>query len=143
MESLITLDCSNYSENLVDVLKVFQQIGWNIYNSQEMIEYLPVGDDDNYDWQCTKMSITKFYDIIADKIANKEQIGVNLFYDNGGEGICLLAYNTNQIILSLSINRRVIGERHTDMEWYLKNIVYRLWDIRVKLLFYKIEELED
>ena len=28
MEALMTLDCSNYSENIVEVLKIFQQIGW-------------------------------------------------------------------------------------------------------------------
>ena len=27
MEALMTLDCSNYSENIVEVLKIFQQIG--------------------------------------------------------------------------------------------------------------------
>lgn len=34
MEALMTLDCSNYSENIVEVLKIFQQIGWYIYNPQ-------------------------------------------------------------------------------------------------------------
>ena len=52
MEALMTLNCSNYSKNIVDILKMFQQIGWNIYNSQGKVEYLPIGDDDEYDWRC-------------------------------------------------------------------------------------------
>ena len=44
MEALMTLDCSNYSENIVEVLKIFQQIGWYIYNPQGKTEYLPIGD---------------------------------------------------------------------------------------------------
>ena len=53
MEALMTLDCSNYSENIVEVLKIFQQIGWYIYNPQGKVEYLPIDDDDEYDWQRT------------------------------------------------------------------------------------------
>ena len=34
MEALMSLDCSNYSESIADVLKIFQQIGWYIYNPQ-------------------------------------------------------------------------------------------------------------
>ena len=52
MEALMTLDCSNYSENIVEVLKIFQQIGWYIYNPQGKVEYLPIDNDDEYDWQC-------------------------------------------------------------------------------------------
>lgn len=48
MEAFISLDCSNYSENIVDILKIFQQIRWNIYNPQGKVEYLPIGDDDEH-----------------------------------------------------------------------------------------------
>ena len=34
MEALMTLDCSAYSENIADILRIFQQIGWCIYNPQ-------------------------------------------------------------------------------------------------------------
>ena len=44
MEASVTLDCSIYSENIVDVLKAFQQIGWGMYYPQGKIAYLPIGD---------------------------------------------------------------------------------------------------
>lgn len=143
MEALMTLDCSNYSENILEVLKIFQQIGWRIYNPQGKVEYLPVGDVDEYDWQCDEKSESELYDIISKKITSKEQIGINLFYCNGAEGISLMACNTSQIILSITINRKTIKGKYTDMAWYLQNIIYKFLDIDLRLLSYKIEEYED
>lgn len=143
MEALMILDCSKYSENIVEVLKIFQQIGWYIYNPQGKVEYLPIGDDDEYDWQCDEKSESELYDIISKKIASKEQIGINLFYCNGAEGISLIACNTSQIILSITINRKTVKGKYTDMAWYLQNIIYKFLDIDVRLLSYKIEEYED
>lgn len=143
MESLITLNCSNYTKNIVDVLRIFQQIGWDIYNPQGEVEYLPVGDDDMYNWQCEKMPESKLYDIVSEKMALKERIGVNLFYDNGIEGISLLAETPKQIVLGISVNRRIRKGRYTDMAWYLENIIYKLLDIGVRLLSYELMEYED
>lgn len=143
MEALMTLDCSNCSERIVDVLKIFQQIGWYIYNPQGKVEYLPIGDDDEYDWQCKEISEIELYDIISEKNAKKEQIGINLFYSNGTEGISLMAYNTSQIMLSITINRKIVKGKYTDMAWYLENIIYKFLNIDVRLLSYKIEEYED
>lgn len=143
MEALITLNCSNYSKSILDILKIFQQIGWDIYNLQGKAEYLPVNDDGMYNWQSGKISESELYDIVSEKIVKKEQIGVNLFYKNGKEGITLMAYTTDEVMLSLSINRKVIGERYTDSIWYLENIIYKFLKIGIRLLSYKLEEYED
>jgi len=143
MEAIMTLNFGNYSKNIEDVLKMFKQIGWDIYNLQGKVEYLPLGDGDKYDWQCEEISENKLYDIISDKIAKKEQVGVNLFYNNGTEGISFMARNTEQIMLSIAINRKIVKGRYTDMVWYLENIVYKFFDVGVRLLFYKFEEFED
>lgn len=89
------------------------------------------------------MPMDKLYDIISKKTAKKEQIGVNLFYNNGVEGITLLANTTGQIMLSISINRKIMKGKYTDMAWYLENIIYKFFDIDVRLLSYKLEEYED
>ena len=143
MEALITLDCGYYSKNIIDVIKLFQKIEWELYNSQGKIEFLPLGDKEDFDWQYEEMSETEFYDIVSQKIVCKEMVGVNLFHKNGIEGISLLAYNTNQIILNISINRRMVDEKYTDVTWYLSNIIYKLWELGVRLLSYKLEEFED
>lgn len=143
MEALITLNCSDYSKSMLDILKIFQQIGWDIYNLQGKVEYLPVNDDGMYNWQSDKISESELYDIVSEKIVKKEQIGVNLFYKNGKEGITLMAYTTDEVMLSLSVNRKVIGERHTDSIWYLENIIYKFLKMGIRLLSYKLEEYED
>ena len=143
MEALMTLDCSAYSENIADILRIFQQIGWHIHNPQGKVKYLPIGDDDKYDWQCDEISESELYDVISKKMEGKEQIGVNLFYCNGTEGLSLMAYNTSQTILSITINRKTVKEKYTDMSWYFENIVYKLLNADVRLLSYKIEEYED
>lgn len=142
MEALMTLNCSYYSENIIDILNIFQKIGWGIYNAQGKVEYLSICDDE-YDWLCEKIPMDKLYDIISRKTAKKEQVGVNLFYNNGAEGITLLANTTEQIMLCISINRKIIKGKYTDMVWYLENIIYKFFDIDVRLLSYKLEEYED
>ena len=48
-----------------------------------------------------------------------------------------------QIILSITINRKTIKGKYTDMSWYLENIIYKFLSSDVRLLSYKIEEYED
>ena len=67
MEAFITINCSNYSDNIIDIINLFQEIGWEIYNSKGEIEFLPIGDDDKYDWQREKMSVENFYEIVSKK----------------------------------------------------------------------------
>ena len=143
MEALMELNFSKYSENMLDILKIFQQIGWNIYNYQGKIKYLPIGDNDDYDWQCEEISEIELYDIISEKVAKKEQVGVSLYDQNGAEGIDFIANATDQIILSIDINRKTVYGKHTNMIWYIENIIYRLFDAGVRLVSYGVKEYED
>lgn len=142
MEAFITINCSNYSDNIIDIINLFQEIGWEIYNSKGEIEFLPIGDDDKYDWQREKMSVENFYEIVSKKLAQNEQVGVDLFYE-GTEGISLLAFNTEQILLSIIINRKLLDKCHTDMRWYLEHIIYKFFEFGVNILSYNMEEYED
>lgn len=143
MEAAITLNCSDYSDNIWDVIKLFQRIGWGIYDSQGKVEYLPVNDNGMYDWQYSSISESELYDIVSKKIMDEEPIGVHLFYKDGLEGISFLASNTSEIMLSLSIYRKIFIGRNTDIVWYVNNIIYKLLDIGVRLLSYEFEEFED
>ena len=100
---------------------------------------MPVGDDDMYEWQCEKISEIKLYEIVSKKMALHEQIGVNLFYGNGSEGISLLADTTK----ARSIDRKTYKGNNTDMVWYLENIIYKLIDIGVRISSYKLQEYDD
>lgn len=66
MEASITLDFSSYSNNIIDVIKLFGKIGWSIYNTKGEVEYLPIGDADKYNWQwgkCPKLNFLRWYPI--------------------------------------------------------------------------------
>ncbi len=65
-----------------------------------------------------------------------------MFYE-GTEGISLLAYNTEQILLSIIVNRKLLDKYHTDMGWYLEHIIYKFFECGVNILSYKLEEFED
>lgn len=143
MEAIITFNGKAFSESIVDIVKEFQKIGWGILNPQGMVEYLPVGDNERYNWKEENIEESKLYDILLTKMARKEPVGINLFYHGGTEGISMIADNTEEIILGLSINRKIINDNHTDTAWYLENIIYKLLDNGVRLLAYKVEEQED
>ena len=82
MEASISLNCSAYSKDLIEVIKLFKLIGWGIYNSKGQVEYLPVDDNDMYNWQCEIISELELYNIISKKITNGEVVGISLFYNN-------------------------------------------------------------
>jgi hypothetical protein len=143
MEALITLDCSCFSDSITDIIAAFKQIGWSTFNSNGETEYLPVGDNDEYDWYKKVMTESELQSIITAKTSKNERIGINLFYRDGVEGITLLSSNTKEIILCLSINRRTINNTHTDMSWYLENVIYKLLNTNVRIISYKATEYED
>ena len=68
-------------------------------------------------------------------------IGVNLFYNNGVEGISFLADTTDEILLSLFIYRKIFKGKI--QIWYLKNIIYKFFNIGVRILSYTLKEYED
>ncbi|MCM1161734.1 MAG: hypothetical protein NC412_10965 [Roseburia sp.] len=50
-EAIIEINCSRYSERIIDLINLFNELGWKYYNTEKKIEYLPIGDDDAFDWQ--------------------------------------------------------------------------------------------
>lgn len=49
-ETSITIDCSRYSDRIIDVISLLNEIGWKYYNNSNQIEFLPIGDNDNFNW---------------------------------------------------------------------------------------------
>ena len=143
MEASITLNLSGHSKYVLDALAAFQQIGWNIYNPEGKAEYIPLGDRDHYDWQSDEMSESAFFDLAAKKLANKEPVVVNLFFEGGKEGVTFLAEDTENILLNLSIHHRRARGRNTDMAWYWQNIICRFLEADIRVLSYTLAEVED
>ncbi len=129
---------SNFND-VVEVLKKFKSAGWNIGDSKGRVSYLPIGDNDDYDWQDNYLSNEEIYNIVRIKQQNKEVIGINLFWKDSNTGITALFLNTNSLIISFSINQKKIdmndSRSMTDVNWYIEHIVNQVDDI----CYYKIE----
>ena len=54
-----------------------------------------------------------------------------------------MANTTEQIMLDISINRKIIKDKYTDMVWYLENIIYKFFEMDVRLFSYELKEYED
>ena len=128
-EALITINCERYSERIMDIVDLLFQIGWCNRNKKGDVEYLPVGDKGEYNWQEQQISDDEVNLIINKKQDENEMVGLALYYQNSIEGLILLAKNTKEIMLDLDINRRKMGEDRdaiTDIGWYFDNLIQKI-----------------
>lgn len=145
-EAMLEINCSRYSEKIIDIISLFNKMGWKYFNSKGEVEYLPLGDDDDYDWQKSVLSDDEVRKVINSKQEHSEKIGLNLYYNNSFVGISLLADNTSQILLNLNINRKTINDTRdalTDVTWYIKHIVQKLEAEGCTIEHFKVEEYVD
>ena len=145
-EALITLNCKRYSERIVDIVSLFIQSGWRYYNSDNKIAYLPLGSDDDFDWQKDNFSVEKLYEIIEEKQEKKELVGLILYFKKSNEGITILAKNTKEIVISLDINRKAVEDSRdsvTDIGWYFRNIIQKFKENGCPIDYIKFEEYSD
>lgn len=132
-------------KKIIDIINLFNRIGWKYYNHNNEVEYLPIGDNGDYDWQKSVLSKIELQDLVNKKQDNKEIVGLNLYYENMEQGITLLAENTEQIVIDLDINRKTIEsnrESITDVGWYIENIIKKLEDEKCHVDFLKFEEYQ-
>lgn len=142
-EAILEINCNRYTSNIMETIKLFEKIGWEYRNCNNKIEFLPLGDNDNYNWQEKSLSDYEIKDLINKKQKNLEKIGLNLYYQNSCEGICLIANNTKQISLYLNIYRRTIEndrESITDIGWYIEHIIQALIREKCPIDYFKFEE---
>lgn len=125
-EALITINCGRYSKKITDFILLLDKLNWKIHNDKGSVEYLPVGDNDAFAWQSEKLSIKEVFGIINQKQENNELVGIDLLYKGTECGMSLLARNTNDIMLDLDIERKILPDKTTDFAWYFQNIIVQL-----------------
>ncbi len=138
MEASITIEMID-SYSIVEIIEIFRNIGWTIYNNGGKVELM----SDDYSWDTYNLTYNELYEKLIETKKSEKCVGLNLFYENGNEGTSLLTFNSNEIILDLSIYRRIIKNNYTDMSWYIQNIVDKMIDENVKILTYKAEDYCD
>ncbi|WP_144687022.1 hypothetical protein [Acetivibrio clariflavus] len=91
------------------------------------VSFLPLGDNDDYDWQSEEIDLEQLMDIIDKKEKQNEVIGVILYWDKSSIGMQLLIWNSGKLPFILTINRKILNDNTeinvTDVNWYLERIL--------------------
>lgn len=125
-DSYIEIDCRRYSDRIADMIEAFKTIGWDIHNYDGAIEYLPIGDIYDFDWQVSKLSESELKTMIDYKQDQDELVGLHLFFTCEEAGISVSAKSTNEIMIGLDIYRKTCKDNTTDLAWYFNNIIVPL-----------------
>jgi len=135
----------NKKYSIEDIIKMFINIGWNLYDEQGKITYLPLGDVDEFNWQSDLMNEEDFYMLIREKEKHNELIGLTLYWSNTMIGVDLLAQSSYDIMLSITVNRKLMYADSsisiTDVNWYIDKTVINLKKAKYQVENFKFEEL--
>lgn len=146
-EASFELNCSSYSDNVLDIIQLLGSFGWTYYDEDEHAEYLPVGDRDNYDWQIGEIPEGELYGIMQHKLERGEAVGLVMYYRDTDRGITLLASDTSEILIMPNINRKTLVEDDsysvTDVSWYAERIIQKLLWYNCKVDSFHFEEYTD
>lgn len=145
-EASIEINCERYSQRLSEIIELLDMIGWGFFDEDDNVEYLPLGDRGDYNWQIgASMSKGELYSLIGRKQERGEMVGLVMYYCDTDVGITLLAENTASIMIMLNINRRTLGEDFyeiTDIGWYTSNLVHKLIRNGCPVDLFQYEEIE-
>lgn len=120
--SVILANRCNQSLSSVKIINSLLNNGWHLEKNNK-IYYLPLGDDDDFDWQENQINKDAFAEIVEQKEQAGEIIGVGLTWGNTDIGVILLIYANYQLSFSLAINRKKLQSNVTDFNWYLEKIL--------------------
>ena len=123
-EAYLILDCSLYTDSIAEIIRAFQQTGWEFADGKA--EYLPLHDDDMFDWQAAPVPAEEVLAIVTEKQRCGELCGVILYHQDSDRGFSLLAKNTAEIMLNLTINRKTVCDDFTDVSWYIAHTAAEL-----------------
>ena len=126
-EAILSITYKSASDNsILDVIEILVKSNWNLFNNNGYIEYLPLGDNDDFDWQSEMISSEKLKEIINSKLKFHEKIGINLYHSEMKCGITVLSHSDNDILFNLDIDRRTTTNNLTDIGWYYNSIILPL-----------------
>lgn len=145
-EAMIELSCICEQKEIMYLIDLLCDGGWTVYNQKNNIEYLPVGDDDDFDWQEDNITYEELRNIVEMKQQRNELVGVVLFYEGTSHGIDILLKDLQNVIISIDVNRNRIGEERdslTNFEWYFSKLIMILNKDESLLISYKFEDYID
>lgn len=132
------------SYSLLNIVKAFLEVGWKLKDKNGDISYLPLGDDDDFDWQSEMISETEVLKIIEKKEEANEWVGLIIYWEKTNIGITLLGTSADNVMLSFEVNRRRLNEEDitslTDVNWYMDKIIVKLRNKQFQIESFIFEE---
>lgn len=121
---LVMLDGKMISS--ADIINRLLRCNWTI-NDNGNISFLPLGDNDDYDWQNKNINLEQLMNIIVEKEKQNEVIGVTLMWGKTRIGGQLLIWQKGNLSINLTVNRKILNDNTeidaTDVNWYLERIL--------------------
>lgn len=129
--------------DIEELLSILIEGGWKLFRDGK-VRYLPLGDDDDFDWQENTMSQNDIFELIKQKKSHNEIIAFALYWDESDVGGDVMILSDNTISFNANINRKIIeiskGNSITDVSWYLETFVGVLKNANFQLISFSFEE---
>ncbi|MEK4367583.1 hypothetical protein [Paenibacillus sp. FSL R5-0473] len=110
----------------MSILRKLEDFGWS-YNDQGKVTYLPIGDDNYFNWQNKSIPLEELLKILVIKDNQKELIGVAMTWKDTDVGGTFLIEENGTILMSPDINRKVLDVESynsiTDVNWYVTKLI--------------------
>ena len=122
----INISMSSNTKSTIELIDILLNNGWSV-KDQGHISYLPLGDEDAFNWQHVAISSwPKIVETLKQKEKNRELIGLVMTWKDvniGGE--FLFFPDGRQFAISWSVNRKTLKHcaDFTDHSWYLSRIL--------------------
>ncbi|WP_339235603.1 hypothetical protein MKX40_20470 [Paenibacillus sp. FSL R5-0517] len=108
------------------ILRKLEDFGWS-YNDQGKVTYLPIGDDNEFNWQRKSIPLEELLKILVIKDNQRELIGVAMTWKDTDVGGTFLIEENGTILMSPDINRKVLDvesyNKITDVNWYVTKLI--------------------
>lgn len=104
------------------IIDILHKQGWE-FDLDSKKEYLPVGDNEEYDWQIEKLSNSALWKILKEKEYNCETIGIVMTWKSSEIGGSFHFWSQNSFSMIININKKITLEGETDVNWYINKII--------------------
>lgn len=116
----------NINLNIRNLLEVLKNNGWSFIHKGK-VNYLPIGDNDDYEWVNEEISANDVLDLLTIKEEKGEKNGISLYWDDSNIGVNLLVHSANEISFDLCYNLKECcteeNSNITDINWYYCKLI--------------------
>lgn len=135
IDSTISIKLTN-KISAVEIIKSLMTYGWTL-NDYGKVSYLPLGDNDDFNWQSENISIDTLFDIVRNKELLGEMVGVMLTWEDSLIGGSFLFDNDKSFTFNICINRKIIigydDYNMTNVSWYIERLIPAINSDRIKV----------